>query len=555
MDQPAVCTTVLHADHRSDGLAGVRIMHEMKCPQRPLRRPAAWRVGVALIAIGAAALLAGCSPSMFMQSPWDAIPEATPEEIAKLHQPEALRADLDAIVALHERTNPNPYLRVSKESILALAERLKASIDRPMTRREFLPLVMEMQAGYRSDHYGQGVPSEDLAAAFARGERLLPFRAAPKGDGLVVVAVAESERAIEPGDRIVRIGNVPAAEHLARLRALQPGESERWRDVCVREYFRVNSWVVGITLPTEVELIRPDGSRHIVTVEGVGDGARKTERTAPTGAPPTTPAAPPGETLVDSPPFRCMLLPSDPPGAAPIALIDFPTMDGTLGGQWDTFLDEAIAAANARRAAGIIVDIRENGGGSTTLGDALLARVTDRPCRMNSRLVWRRSAESDELFRMKAKPMWRWLIIALPLFIPEYTKLNHGEDLTYEFEATSRPRVEPSFDGPACLLIDDQTFSAAMDLADGVRTYDLMLTIGQPTGGVPNSLGDIGPFQLPNSRIVVSYSMKLFVRASGDESDLGPVLPHIEVAPMAGRDAALERAIVEIRRMNAERNG
>lgn len=507
----------------------------------------------ALVAAAALVLSSGCSSSMFMQDPYDAIPKATAAEIATLHAPEALRADLDALVALHERTNPHPYLRVSKESIRGLAERLKASIDRPMTRREFLPIVMEMQAGYRSDHYGQGVSSEDLAAAFARGERLLPFRAAPEGDGLVVVAVAESERAIEPGDRIVRIGSVPAADHLARLRALQPGESERWRDVSVREHFRVNSWVLGITLPTEVELIRPDGSRHVVTVEGVGGGARKTERTAPTGAAPTMPAAPQGETLVDRPPFRCMLLPSEPPDAAPIALIDFPTMDGTLGGQWDTFLDQAIAAANARGAAGLIVDIRENGGGSTDLGHALLARVTDRPYRMNSKLVWRRSEESDELFRMKAKPMWRWLTIVLPIFIPEYTKLKHGEDLTYEFEATSRPRVEPGFDGPACLLIGDQTFSAAMNLADGVRTYDLMITIGQPTGGVPNTLGDIGPFQLPNSRIAVSYSMKLFVRASGDETDVGPVLPHIEVAPVAGRDAAIERAIAEIRRMNAER--
>jgi len=124
--------------------------------------------------------------------------------------------------------------------------------------------------------------------------------------------------------------------------------------------------------------------------------------------------------------------------------------------------------------------------------------------------------------------------------------------LTYEFEATSRPRVEPGFDGPSCLLIGDQTYSAAMALADGVRTYDLMLTIGQPTGGLPNTLGDIGPFQLPNSRIVVTFSQKMFVRASGDESDLGPVRPHIEVAPVAGRDAALERAIVEIRRMERE---
>ncbi|MFN9850555.1 MAG: S41 family peptidase [Planctomycetota bacterium] len=523
---------------------------------KPRRRYRRWIAVIAATAIATlvVSIFLGFWPrSMFMQNPRDAIPKASPEEIAKLHEPEALRADLDAIVALHERTNPNPYLRVSKESILALAERLKASIDRPMTRREFLPIVMEMQAGYRSDHYGQGVPNEELDAAFARGERLLPFRAEPRNGGLVIVAVAESERMIEPGDTIVRIGTVPAADHLVRLRALVPDETPRYRDVEVRERFRTLAWSVGITLPTEVEVVRADGSRRTVTVEGVGDGARDTERTVPVGALPRTTAAPKGEVLVENPPFRCLLLPSDAPDSRPIALIHFPRMEGPLGGRWDEFLDDAIRAVTKRGAAGLIVDVRENGGGSTDLGEALLARVTDRPYRMNSKLVWRRSAESDEKFRMMAKPMWRWLIIALPLFIPEYTKLKHGEDVTYEFEATNRPRVEPSFDGPSCLLIGDQTFSAATDLADGVRTYDLMLTIGQPTGGVPNTLGDIGPFQLPNSRIVVSYSMKLFVRASGDETDLGPVRPHIEVAPIPGRDAALERAIEEIRKMDAER--
>ncbi|MFN9133576.1 MAG: hypothetical protein ACK5XO_13005, partial [Phycisphaerales bacterium] len=63
------------------------------------------------------------------------------------------------------------------------------------------------------------------------------------------------------------------------------------------------------------------------------------------------------------------------------------------------------------------------------------------------------------------------------------------------------------------------------------------------------------PIPLPNSRIPVSISQKLYIRASGDETDVGPVRPHIEVAPVAGRDAAIERAIVEIRRMQAEREG
>ena len=520
-------------------------------PRRPLQ--IGIRTFTALATIAALALTSGCARSTFMQNPYEAIPKSTPAQIAQVHQPQALRADLDAIVALHERTNPNPYLRVSKESIRALAERLKTSIDRPMTRREFLPFVMELQAGYRSDHYAQGVPSEDLEAALARGERLIPFRAEPKEDGLIVVAVAEGERAIEPGDTLVRIGSLSADDHLAKLRALVPKETARYRDTQVRERYRTLAWAAGITLPTQVEVIRPDGSRRTVTVAGVGDGARKTERTAANGTRANTDSEPQREVLVDSPPFRALLVPGEAPAAAPVALIEFPTMNGTLGGQWDKFLDQAITAIKQRDAAGLIIDIRGNGGGNSDLGDALLARLNDRPYRMASRVVWRKSPESDQLFRTGTKPMWRPLMFALPLFLPNYSALKYGEDLTYETNIAARPRVEPSFDGPTALLIGEHTFSSAMLLADATRTYDLMLTIGQPTGGVPNALGEIGPFELPNSRIVVSFSQKMFIRASGDESDLGPVQPHIEVTPVAGRDATLERAIAEIRRMAAER--
>lgn len=505
---------------------------------------------LSIMALSIIALLSGCSRSLFMQDPWDAIPRASADDIATLHQPGALRADLDTIVALHERTCPNPYLRIPKDSILALNDRLKASIDRPMTRRDFLPMVMKLQAGYRSDHYAQWPPPEDLEYAFARGERFLPFRAAPYDDRLVILAVSDSMREIEPGDTIVRIGNVSAVDYLARLRSLTPNETERYRDVRVREWFRYLSWAAGVTPPTEVEVVRPDGSRHTVQISPSSAGGK--ERTTPRSSQPSLSVAAKGDVLVDSPPFRCRLLPGDSIQHAPIALIDFPRMDGPLQDQWETFLDESIRAARERGAAGLIVDIRQNGGGSTNLGEALLSRITDRPYRMSSKLLWRKSPESDELFRMMAKPMWRWLTFLTSLFIPEYTKLEYGQDVVYDNEARSRPRVEPSFDGPTCLLIGDRTFSAAMDLADGVRTYDLMLTIGQPTGGVPNTLGDIGPFQLPNSRIPISFSMKLFVRASGDESDLGPVRPHIEVTPIAERDVALERAIDEIRKRRSE---
>ena len=75
-----------------------------------------------------------------------------------------------------------------------------------------------------------------------------------------------------------------------------------------------------------------------------------------------------------------------------------------------------------------------------------------------------------------------------------------------------------------------------MTPAVAARPDDLMWTVGEPTGGVPNTLGEIGLTQLPNSGRTVWFCKTLLVRASGDEGDLGPVVPH--VAPARSRRAA-----------------
>jgi C-terminal processing protease CtpA/Prc len=154
--------------------------------------------------------------------------------------------------------------------------------------------------------------------------------------------------------------------------------------------------------------------------------------------------------------------------------------------------------------------------------------------------------------RNLVRPVWRWLIpLALPLFAPEYAKLNDGEDVSVAEEPAAQPMRQPRFTGPTALLIGEGTFSSAMMLADAVRTYDLMSTIGEPTGGIPTSLGELGFVELPSSRIIVQFCQKKFLRASGDPHEAGPVVPHIEVKPEPGRDAVMERAIAELRSASA----
>lgn len=489
-------------------------------------------------------LAGGCSQSFFRQSISEALQPATPEQVAAVHQPQALRDDLDALVKLHDDACPDPYLRTRWDTILATRDRLKASITAPMHRREFLPLVMEMQAAYGVDHIVQYPPQEDLLAYVDSGGLLLPFRAALERDELAVFAVSACETQLEPGDRIVTVGGAPAAALIGRLRSLVPGESERFQNERIRESFRAFAWAAGVTLPIDVQVRAADGSLRSITLQGAGRDARRDERVSTAvAASVQASAAATGEMLVDEPPFRCTIVDHD------IALIDFPTMSGSLGGQWDTFLDHAITAANARHCAGLIVDIRRNGGGDSSLGNALLSHLTSKPYRMAGGMIWRRSEAGYESFAMCVKPFWRWLLpVALPIVMPEYAHLANGENYTGPSEPESEPMRSPSFTGPTCLLIGESTFSSAMMLADAARTYDLMTTVGTPTGGIPTSLGELGFFELPNSRIRVQFCQKKFIRASGDLADGGPVVPHITVPAVEGVDAPLMKAIEEIRR-------
>lgn len=60
------------------------------------------------------------------------------------------------------------------------------------------------------------------------------------------------------------------------------------------------------------------------------------------------------------------------------------------------------------------------------------------------------------------------------------------------------------------VLIDNVTFSAAMSNAAQFSQILNAKLVGEPTGGKPSGYQDIGQFILPNSRLLVTYSKRLY---------------------------------------------
>jgi hypothetical protein len=95
-------------------------------------------------------------------------------------------------------------------------------------------------------------------------------------------------------------------------------------------------------------------------------------------------------------------------------------------------------------------------------------------------------------------------------------------------------------------LIGRRTFSSGMMNAYQLRNaVNECRLLGEPTGGSPNAYGEVKTFTLPNSKLTVQYSTKLF---RGSQQDTDAVYPDLQVVPWSkayfeGQDVVLERAI------------
>ena len=138
---------------------------------------------------------------------------------------------------------------------------------------------------------------------------------------------------------------------------------------------------------------------------------------------------------------------------------------------------------------------------------------------MDSAKLWKMSGE----YRAYMKSMLRAPLNHLPVekVIPVGRRLFSGPDGTivrFDEPPEAHDPREPRFDGQVCVLIGPLTFSSAVDLADGIKTYKLATLVGEETGGRPNTFGEVYSFRTPDTGFLVGVSSAR-VRASERRHD------------------------------------
>lgn len=202
--------------------------------------------------------------------------------------------------------------------------------------------------------------------------------------------------------------------------------------------------------------------------------------------------------------------------------------------KFNKFLDETFEKINNENIANIIVDLRENGGGNSRLGNLLIEHIYDGKYTQANRmdikisdeiikhyidLAKEENASDEEIQEMKDQYMG-----------------SIGECISFGSGPSRQFLDKAKFEGDVYFLIGKRTFSSAVMLASTVKDYNIGYLIGEETGGIATHYGDLYSFTLPNSDINMVVSHKYFVRPNGLDTGRG-VLPDYNTKDLGGRDA------------------
>jgi len=306
-------------------------------------------------------------------------------------------------------------------------------------------------------------------------EQVFPIGFYQFSDGIfVAAALAEHKRLL--GAQLIKIGDTSIERAKAAVRQVIPVENESWFNAQFPGYFTDPQLLVLLK-------ILPDAQTGRFTFKG-RDGKEFTLELQPVSAKEPLKLLRP----FDATPNNIPLLYRNPQAfywyehlpEAQTLYLQYNRCQQMPDRPFQDFADEVWKLMDEKQVERLVIDLRRNGGGNSSVFDPFINTLGKHP-RLNRR-------------------------------------------------------------GGIFVLIGRSTFSSAYLNALRLKRATQAILVGEPTGQRPNAFGEVKNFTLPHSKIVVNYSTKYFQTMPGDPSSLVPdqLIERSSQDFLAGRDPVLE---------------
>ena len=433
------------------------------------------------------------------------LPGCLEENESKKIEASLLREDVEFLVKSIEEIHPDPYTRISKEAFYKEKDRILEEIE-DMDVYEFYNKIAPLVAMIGDAHtsvYPLSAP-----------EKSFPVPVAVLDEGIFV---ARDHENITGGSEILSIDGVDSKELTEEMLSYVSYERREYGLARVESGFPLYLYSVL-------------GAQKEFTVE-YRSGNRTEERTVEASSP--TPYVYPFQPYwrglqseVSIPPTKLYPYLFVPMGNKTALLIINSFGEGGSM-PWEAFLSGTFSYLKEHGIENLIIDIRANGGGASSMGDRLIDYLTDKP--------WTQFGNCTVKYSEQAMTQGG------------YKKEKPGTIVSYA-GSLDEPSENPlRFSGSVYLLTSRFTFSSASSFAAAIKDFGIGTLMGEETGGIFPNFGDVISFQLPNSKIDCGCSYKKFHRWRDTDPGRG-ITPDYEVKPLpedlaAGRDRALDFAL------------
>lgn len=437
---------------------------------------------------------------------------------------EDLNKDFDFLINAIKTTHPNPCTGISKtefeNKVAMVRQQFKDSLSLKQYYRQIAPLVASIQDG----HTALTFPGRKLLNA---NDALFPYIVEAK----IVKPYLKITENISPdynqipvGAEILKINNHTAEEIIRKIIENTSGESDMYRlkksaDFNMFAFLFGAFYELGQTVNVSYKFENQHFEKTVPTVTltdlmGIAKNRKPTNKNNT------------AETLD----FSLRLKPE-----SKTAILEIRYFNDKE--KFQEFLKTSFKTIQDHKIKKLVIDIRENGGGNSALGDELLKYLVVTPFRQFDRTLIKYSQLQKDTYAEYCKEDTQYCNQY------NYIKEKHnGAVETFPVKELILPYAKADrFSGKVFLLTSVRTFSSAMNFAQAFKQYKIGTVVGEETGGWLVSYGDRIMVNLPVSKIPLSISTKKFYTVGATDKDLHGVKPDVNIKS----DAALDYVMKE----------
>lgn len=419
--------------------------------------------------------------------------------------------DLEYLYKTLEESHFNLYINTSKDVFDIEFKRIKESLPDSLSLMEVYRLFQPFASLSGLGHCSLNYPFNRLYGTYIEdGGKVFPLTVLIEKDKVLIKSNFTDTDAIVRGAELISINDHPIQEIAGNIYNYLSGESDYLKNTLLDMVsFPRMMWILEETANSyDIKIRNIEGAIKNLTIESIT--AKEFESLLSKKEKPLFQSGRTFKFIKSIAYIR--------PGAFMNANASGNTSEVETfeKGEFVSFIDSAFVEIYNQKSENLIIDLRNNSGGSNTFSDEMLAYFSNKPFRFYSKF----SVKSSEV----TKDFWK-KVDDPSLEILKNQILSHSNGQIFEVDLPyHNPRNDSlKFEGNVFVLINRYTYSQATLTAAMVQDYGFGILIGEETADVPTNYGSIHQFSLKNTKIEVSYPKALIIRPNGDTTFSGTI--------------------------------